>query len=569
MVQTPFFHGARVDRLPTGLRPVNSNDFATIGLIGTAPKGEVNTPVQVLNREQGVELFGEDTEGYTIPLALDGIFDQIGIFGGVKVIVVNVLEPSVENNDPTVDLFEPDSLVWTGETLALNVEIVSITIYNDDLGSGLDLLTEGVDYTVDYPNGIVTRIPAGQITDNANISYDATVRRFQDDKDFVNDQIQLPSGLTFLRVRDSVLNTTYSEGTDYTVDTATGLITRLTSGSIPTTRPAEITYSATGSLGGDPSAIGDSEIIGAITTEGNRTGLKAFELSYTKFGYFPRILIAPDFSESNNVVAEMQILVNAIDAMMVIDAPENTSSNAVITGRGADGNINFNYGDPRIVGCYPRDKVFRPLTNQVELMPMSIRFAGAWANSIVERGFWYSPSNIPVRGVIGKEIDLTYIPGRADTEINNLNANGILTTINDFGDGFKLWGNRSFAYPASTDPLNFIAVQFSDIVVTNTLRDLAQQYVDRPINDALIDLILDNGNAYIENLVNFGALIAGSRVYYNPQNNPAIDLADGKLKIEFEVMYPPPAEQIIIRRQININLLENLNEGRTLTNTGV
>ena len=103
-----FLHGIEVVELDGGARPVQTVTSSVIGLIGTAPQGPVNTPTLILgNKTEAVKIFGEDTEGYTIPAALNGILDQTG----AVVVVINVADP--ENVDHLGDDGELDPATIT------------------------------------------------------------------------------------------------------------------------------------------------------------------------------------------------------------------------------------------------------------------------------------------------------------------------------------------------------------------------------------------------------------------------------------------------------------------------
>lgn len=88
-----FLHGVEIIELDDGARPIQTVASSVIGLVGTAPQGPVNTPTLIVgSRTEAVKIFGEDTEGYTIPAALDAIFDQ----AGATVVVINVADPENE-----------------------------------------------------------------------------------------------------------------------------------------------------------------------------------------------------------------------------------------------------------------------------------------------------------------------------------------------------------------------------------------------------------------------------------------------------------------------------------------
>ena len=70
-----FLHGVEVIERSGGARPIQKVKSSVIGLVGTAPKGPVNTPTLILgSRTEAVKIFGETGKGFTIPEALDGIF---------------------------------------------------------------------------------------------------------------------------------------------------------------------------------------------------------------------------------------------------------------------------------------------------------------------------------------------------------------------------------------------------------------------------------------------------------------------------------------------------------------
>ncbi len=88
-----FLHGVEIIEINDGARPIQTVKSSVIGLVGTAPQGPVNTPTLILgSRKQATEIFGENNDAnkdYTIPKALDGIFDQ----AGAMVVVINVADP--------------------------------------------------------------------------------------------------------------------------------------------------------------------------------------------------------------------------------------------------------------------------------------------------------------------------------------------------------------------------------------------------------------------------------------------------------------------------------------------
>src|SRR5574344_248383 len=92
-----FLHGVETIEIQKGARTIKTVKTAVVGLVGTAPIESVaaeyrtiNEPTLILNEIDAVKYFGEQTSGYTIPQALQSIFDQ----GAGVVIVINVFDPA-------------------------------------------------------------------------------------------------------------------------------------------------------------------------------------------------------------------------------------------------------------------------------------------------------------------------------------------------------------------------------------------------------------------------------------------------------------------------------------------
>lgn len=82
-----YLHGIEIKETP---KPVvlAEGDSAIIALVGTAPIGPVNMPTLITSIAAGRTAFGNDIGGFSIPAALEVIFNRVS----AKVLVVNVLE---------------------------------------------------------------------------------------------------------------------------------------------------------------------------------------------------------------------------------------------------------------------------------------------------------------------------------------------------------------------------------------------------------------------------------------------------------------------------------------------
>ena len=307
----------------------------------------------------------------------------------------------------------------------------------------------------------------------------------------------------------------------------------------------------------DISDVETADIVGGVSTLGKRTGLQCFKDAYSLFGFYPKTIIAPKYCEDVAVATAINTVAGNIRAMGIIDAPVGTTVQHAISGRGTLGTINFKFSSDRLILCYPQLKVYDTATDTEILEPYSQRLAGVIATKDIDKGYHWSPSNTEIKGITGAEINLTSMINDPDSEVNQLNEAGILTVFNSFGSGLRTWGNRSSAYPTSTDPTNFINIRRTADIIHESVEYSMLQFMDYPIDNALIDSICESVNAFIRTLIGRGALIDG-KCKYNPDKNPPSEIANGHLIFDISFMPPTPAERITFESFIDINLLKNL-----------
>ncbi|EKT4469997.1 phage tail sheath subtilisin-like domain-containing protein [Pseudomonas putida] len=367
-----------------------------------------------------------------------------------------------------------------------------------------------------------------------------------------NDLLQLDhSALQTLVVKSEDGTATYTLGTDYSVDMLSGKVRRVSTGGIQVNGQVKVDYSYA-----DPSLVTPADIIGAVSIAGVRSGLQAFQDSYTLFGYFPKIFIAPGFSTLNAVSVELIVSAEKVGGVTYIDAPIGTTVQQVIAGRGSAGTINFNTSSDRVRLCYPHVKVYDEDDGE-RLQPLSIRAAGLRAKVDNDNGYWWSSSNQELLGVIGLERPLTARIDDANSEVNLLNENGITTVFNSFGTGLRLWGNRTAAWPTVTHMRNFENVRRTKDVIDESIRYSSLQFVDMPITDALIDSIVESVNMFLRKLIGDQALI-GAECWYDPARNPQTEMELGHLLFNYKLTVPLPFERGTYETEITGEYLVNL-----------
>lgn len=362
-----------------------------------------------------------------------------------------------------------------------------------------------------------------------------------------------PCGPAAPVVTNSAGSTTYVAGTDYIINSF-GVITVRSGGPIVEGSTIKISYRKL-----NAAAVTSSDIIGTIDpATDTKTGLQLLDNAYATFGMYPKMIVSSGYSSLNSIAAEMIVKANKFRGRAIIDAPVGTTKADAIAGRGVNGSINFATSSKRAVLCYPYLSVFDLYSNLNENRPYAAYFAGAWCATINENGFWYSPSNREILGIVGVERTITWAVNDPATDANLLNEKGIVTVAQGFGTGIRTWGNRSAAFPTNTHPENFLSVQLTADVLHESLEYAMLQFLDKPINQAWLDSVRETVNGFLRSYVAKGALLPGAECTYDPAKNPPVELAAGHVTFSISFMPPTPAERITFESYIDINALKTL-----------
>lgn len=306
----------------------------------------------------------------------------------------------------------------------------------------------------------------------------------------------------------------------------------------------------------DTGTITSSQIIGT-NVSGVRTGTKLWETVFNTFGFYPKILLAPGTVELPAVATELIALAAKYRAIALIDAPVGTTVTGAIASRGPASTGNFKTSSDRAYLLFPHVKVYDQDTDAGINQPYSPFMAGVISATDLSDGYWVSPSNREIQGVLGTEILITASVNDASTEANLLNEKGITTIFSGYGTGLRTWGNRSASFPTNTGVKNFIPIRRLADIVHESLEQAMLPYIDKPLNQATVDAIRETANGFFRTLIGRGACFPGSRCEYSSENTPA-ELAAGHVTFDLVFMGPTPAERITFKSYIDINLLAQI-----------
>lgn len=285
-----------------------------------------------------------------------------------------------------------------------------------------------------------------------------------------------------------------------------------------------------------------ANIIGGVNaTNGEYEGVHAFLGAESKLGVTPRILVAAGFTHqrpeglANPVVSELVGIAERLRAVVIADGPNTTDADAVT--------YSNDFGSNRVYVVDPWVKKLNS-AGAVITVPASPCVAGIIAKTDNDRGFWWSPSNQNVNGIIGTARPVDFALGDANARANLLNEQAVATIIRQ--DGYRLWGNRTL----SSDPKwIFLSVRRTADMINDSLLRAHLWAVDRNITKTYVQDVVEGVNAYLRHLTAIGAILGG-QCWANPELNTPDQIAQGKVYFDFDFTPPFPAEHITFRSQM-------------------
>ncbi|MDP8172607.1 phage tail sheath subtilisin-like domain-containing protein [Pasteurella skyensis] len=455
-----FHHGSETIRKKGGTSPVKQADGAIIGIVGTAPIGDVNK-LKLCMVEKDFAQFGDVLDrGYTLCDALD----ILGRYQAGQVYVINVLDPARHRTTVTNEILTIDR--DTKITRTKQAGLIELSINNES-----DTLVEGTDY---YVNLLTGEIRFANLYENVTATY---------------------------------------------------------------------SYA-------DPTKVTEADIRGGVDTQtGERKGFEMLQGGFNLFGSDAKVLLCPEFDKTQTMASSLETLAEQLHAVAYVQAPKGTTLAQAIIGRGPEGTINFKTSSDRVQLFFPH-----VVGERNTLESLATHGGGLRMLTDVDFGYYFSISNRQLRGVIGVEIPLTARIDDQQSETNRLNAVGITTVFNSFGTGFRMWGNRNSSFPTNTHIINFETVQRTADLIDESIRQAELKYMDIPVDDALIDSLIDDVDIYMSTLKS----IVGYDVHLDHSYNLVDAFSKGQVPLEYDFTPKIPAERITNTSVVTRKYLANL-----------
>lgn len=340
--------------------------------------------------------------------------------------------------------------------------------------------------------------------------------------------------------------TRLTEGTDYTITYAEDNFT-VTAKETVTGKKVTIHYHPAATV---PSFTKE-DIIGGVDEKGQASGIEVAAKVYPVLGKVGGILIAPCYSKEPEVSAALLAKSHEMNGSWeVVSYIElNSSAEGATTytdvkekkeAQGLTDTSQYAIWLWGMVGekKYPPDVVAAAQTGYVDSQNDDVPYN--------------SPSNkaTPLTGACLEDGTPVYLD---QEEANFVNECGVATLLNR--NGWRVWGNRTAAYPASTDVKDvFLSVRRMMNWRRNNFVLTFFQKVDEPANYRLIESIVDSynqtGNYYVSQ-----GYCAVDQIEFRTDENPVTDILGGIIRFHSMFSPYPPAETIETTFEFDPNAL--------------
>ena len=300
-----------------------------------------------------------------------------------------------------------------------------------------------------------------------------------------------------------------------------------------------------------------ANVIGGVNAQtGQYEGVHALLASESITGSKPRLLIAPGFTHvrpadpanpgqflANPVIAELTDIADRLRATIIADGPDTTDA-AAITAAQDFGSKRVFLVDPQVMKL-GEDGLPAPAF-------ASACVAGLIARVDSERGWWWSPSNQNINGIIGTHRAIDFAPGDPNSRANKLNAAKVATIVRL--NGFRLWGNRTLSADQKWTFLS--TVRIADIIA-DALQSAHLWAVDRGITKTYVEEVRESVNAFLRELKALGAILGGS-CWLDPELNTPASIAAGHVYWDFDFTPPYPNERLTFRSHLVDNYITDI-----------
>ncbi|MFP1734070.1 phage tail sheath protein [Lonsdalea quercina] len=292
---------------------------------------------------------------------------------------------------------------------------------------------------------------------------------------------------------------------------------------------------------GDSEAETTSNIIGGVTADGKKTGMKALLAAQGQLGVKPRILGVPGH-DNQAVAAELASVAQSLRAFAYISAYGCNTVEAAIAYRA-------NFSQRELMLIWPDFIAWDSVANADASAWATARALGLRAKIDEQTGWHKTLSNVGVNGVTGISADVFWDLQDPATDAGLLNQNDVTTLIRK--DGFRFWGSRT----CSDDPLfAFESYTRTAQVLADTMAEAHMWASDKPLTPSLARDIIEGVRAKLREMTTNGYLLGGD-CWIDEAANTKDTLKAGTLTLDYDYTPVPPLENLMLRQRITDSYL--------------
>lgn len=293
---------------------------------------------------------------------------------------------------------------------------------------------------------------------------------------------------------------------------------------------------------GEDDATTTTNVIGATTATGQRTGLQALLSAEGQLGVKPRIIGAPGL-DTQAVANELASICQQLRAFTYVSARGTTDQYAAKKEEAVAYRTEF--GQREVMVVWPNFLAWEGVAGEAVEVNAVAYALGLRAKLDQQIGWHKSISNMVVNGVEGMTKDVFFDLQSPASDAGYLNAKEVTTIVRR--DGYRFWGSRTcetqggkFAFEPYTRTAQVLA---------DSIAEAHFVFIDKPMHPSLVRDMLGYINSRFRSLVNGGYLI-GANAYFDPDLNLKEDLAAGRLQISYDYTPVPPLENLIFSQSI-------------------
>lgn len=282
-----------------------------------------------------------------------------------------------------------------------------------------------------------------------------------------------------------------------------------------------------------------ANVVGTVDDEsGQYTGLQAMLAAESRLGVRPRLIIAPDFSQREEVKPALEAVCKKLRAIPIIDGSEAGYSAVINEVKTLDEAFFVNGGI----------KLFDADLAATVGRWMSPTIAGHIVRVDNEEGYWNSPSSRKIYSILGSRETIDHAIGSTTSKANLYNSENVTVIVNQQG-GYYLYGNRL----ANGVMLPHQRIRY---IVGDSIMYAHQEMVDRNVTKQYVEGVIKRVNKLLRRLKLRGVIRDGE-VWVDKELNEASE-GTGQVYFDYSLGFYDIAERLTFRQHVMTEFNESI-----------